>query len=118
MGARPTMLVAPSAFDGLAGLHMFAHDGMGHQMILSEPRIPDRAPPWRVVLERERARAVAMPGDRGRVSLSALEDALVSAAADSGRALERDLEVSPARRVHRLAGLLGCGLLLFVDSDS
>lgn len=113
-----TMLVAPSAFDGLTGVHRFAHDGMGVRSILSEPRVPNRSPPWQVVLDQERSRAASVDNDRRRVPLSELEDVLVSAVAETGRDIVRDLGASVTRRVHRLAGLMGCGLLLFVDPAS
>ncbi|MFE0530425.1 hypothetical protein ACFW0V_22795 [Micromonospora parva] len=111
-------LVSPSEFRGDSGVHHFVTDLSGNSQILSTPRAPQRRVSWEglVAMAQEHAVAAAEGRPRQRMRVGVLEEELMVSAEMLGRGSDRAINVSPIRRIQRLAALLDCGLVLLLSS--
>ncbi|GIJ22881.1 hypothetical protein [Micromonospora lutea] len=112
-------LVPPGEFGEGDGRHSYVTTEDGNSRVLSDPRPPRFRVSWDGIVGRaaDRAGNAGQQQDRQRVSLGALEEAMLESAWQMGRGRERDVDAPPLRRIHRLAAQLDCGLVLFTLAD-
>ena len=110
-------LVEPSEFGVMDGTHHLVSARAGHQLILSEPRTPERPVSWESLRADVRDRAATWR-DRdpdGRFTVAGLDEALRQSVSSLGRSVPHDLSAPVTSRLQRSAAALGCGLVLLLD---
>lgn len=114
-----SVIEPPSEFGDDGSVHYHVTDAITRvAQVLSEPRPPLKQTEWPQVLRDSAARADLRGGRINRIDLPALEQILLRATADFDVVSRRDNDAPIARRIDRLATILGCGLTLIGSQHS
>lgn len=109
-----SVIVSPSEFGSDGQVHHHATNAVTRAVyVLSDPRPPTQQIEWADVKHRVESLVVQRDSGSRRLELAELEQVLLALVPESLRTRRRDDGAPIARRIDRLATILGCGLVLF-----
>lgn len=109
-----SVIEPPSEFGDDGAIHHHVTDATTQvAQVLSEPRPPSKQTEWASVLEDTSTRAVSETTDTIGWDCPDLEQMLLRVTEELVRVSSRELDAPVTRRIHRLAMIMGCGLVLF-----
>jgi hypothetical protein len=115
-----SVIVPPSEFGNDDGVHFHVTSiETNVAQVLSEPKHPDKQVEWVAIQQRTNTRAQHWANRSGRrLELPELERILMETARERSVMARSDVEAPIARRIDRLATILGCGLVLFGSRET